>query len=87
MATAASYPITTNRRLDDLAARVRADVARRGDVVLVGGRSQVRQLRRLRAALRAGGYEARYWSDGAGQHVLTVQREPSRVVGWWGATG
>ena len=82
-----AYPVNTALPVASLARKTRADVARHGGVVLVGRPSQARQLRRLRGELRAAGYEARYWSDGAARHVLTVGREPSRVAGWWGAAG
>jgi hypothetical protein len=81
--------VSTTASVDDLARRARADVAGHGAVVLLGRRAQARKLRRLQAALRAGGYQAHYVSDDS-QHVLTVQpsgQDPVRVVAWWGAAG
>jgi len=71
----------------DLARGARTDVARHGAAVLLGAASQARQLRRLQAALRAGGYQARYLSDGSAEHVLVVTapgQEMPRSLGWWG---
>jgi hypothetical protein len=71
----------------DLDRRTRANVDRHGVVVLLGGRSQARQLRRLQAALRAGGYQARYFTDGAALHQLVVTapgQEMPRAIGSWG---
>jgi hypothetical protein len=80
--------VSTRTTVADLARGARADVAEHGAAVLLGSASQARQLRRLQAAMRAGGYQAHYVSDG-GQHVLTVQpqgQDPVRVIGWWGGT-
>jgi hypothetical protein len=79
--------ISTTTPAGVLAYRARADVAQHGMVVLLGGRAQARQLRRLQAALRAGGYQARYLSDGSAEHVLVMTapgQEMPRVTGWWG---
>jgi hypothetical protein len=70
--------------------RIRADVARHDVVVVLGRRSQARQLRRLQAALRAGGYQARYLTDGAAAHQLVVTapgQDMPQTVGWWGGIG
>jgi hypothetical protein len=85
MSAAAVFPISTDLSIADLARRTAADVARHGTVVLVGRRSQARQLRRVQAALRADGYAPHYFSDGA-QHLLTVEPPgpSSRALAWWG---
>jgi cell division septation protein DedD len=72
----------------DLARGARADVAEHGAAVLLGAASQARQLRRVQAALRAAGYQARYQSDDGGRmHQLIVTaagQEMPQTVGWWG---
>jgi hypothetical protein len=78
--------VSTMASVDDLARKTRADVAEHGVVVLLGQRAQARKLRRLQAALRADGYQARYLSDGSAEHVLVVTapgQEMPRVTGWW----
>jgi hypothetical protein len=63
------------------------DVARHSVVVLTGRPGQGRQLRRVQATLRAGGYQARYLTDGAASHLLVVTapgQEMPRITAWWG---
>ncbi len=79
--------VSTRMTVGDLARGVRTDVAGHGVAVLLGAASQARQLRRLQAALRAGGYRARYLSDGSAEHVLIVTapgQEMPRTLGYWG---
>ena len=88
MSAAAAFPISTDLAVNDLARRTAADVERHGAVVLVGRRSQARQLRRVQAALRAAGYCPHYFTDGA-RHLLTVEPPgpSSRALAWWGLSG
>jgi hypothetical protein len=77
----------TKTPASEVARRVRADVTRHGVVVLRAGRPGARQLRRVQAVLRAGGYQARYLSEGSAEHVLVVTgpgQEMPRVTAWWG---
>lgn len=71
----------------DLARAVRVGVAEHGVVVVLRPRSQARQLRQVQVALRAGGFRARYFTDGAALCQLLVTapgQDMPRVVGWWG---
>jgi hypothetical protein len=88
MSMAAAFPIPTGVPIAELARRTAADVAWHGAVVLVGSRSQARQLRRVQAALRGAGYSPHYFTDGA-RHVLTVEAPgpSSRALAWWGLSG
>jgi hypothetical protein len=76
--------VSTRTPMDDLVRRVRADLDRRGTVMLLGSRSQAHQLHRLQGALCAAGYDTYYFADGK-LHTLTASAGPSeRTVGWWG---
>jgi hypothetical protein len=88
MSAAAAFPIPARVPIAELARRTAADVERHGAVVLVGGRKQARQLRRVQAALRAAGYCPHYFTDGA-RHLLTVEPPgpSSRALAWWGLSG
>jgi hypothetical protein len=80
--------VSTKTPASEIARVARADVARHGVVVLAGGRSEARQLRRVRGELRASGYQAWDLADDAGRvHRLIVMapgQEMPRVLGWWG---
>jgi hypothetical protein len=88
MATAAAFLISTTVPPAKPARRITAAVDQLGAAVLVGRRSQARQLRRVQAALRAAGYSPHYFTDGA-RHVLTVEAPgpSSRALAWWGLSG
>jgi hypothetical protein len=66
--------------------RITAAVDQLGAVVLVGRRSQARQLRRLQAALRDAGLQTHYLSDDASGHLLRVEPPGPTVrdLTWWG---
>jgi hypothetical protein len=79
--------VSARTTVGDLAHAVRVDVAEHGVVVVLRPRSQARQLRQLRAALRAAGYQARYFLDGTAQRLLVVTgpgQEMPRCTAWWG---
>lgn len=87
MVTAATFPISTSVPPTKQVPRIAAAVDQAGVAVLVGRRSQARQLRRLQAALRTAGLQTHYFSDDArGRHLLTVEPPgPTvRAIGWWG---
>jgi hypothetical protein len=89
MSAAAASPIPAGVPIAELVRRTAADVARHGVRVWFARRSQVRQLRRLRAALRDAGFQPLYQDNGV-THYLTVEppgRPPSRAVAWWGPSG
>jgi hypothetical protein len=86
MFDALASPIPAGVPIAELVRRTAEDVARNGAGVWFANRSQVRQLRRLRAALKETGYEPLYQDNGV-THYLTVGQpgqRPPRALTWWG---
>jgi hypothetical protein len=87
MAGAAVYRVSSRMPLDECIGKAQADAARHGTVLLLGRRSQARQLRRLQAALRAAGFGTHYFDNGTNRHqleVLAPGQELSPAILWWG---
>jgi hypothetical protein len=89
MSAAAASPIPAGVPIAELVRRTAADVARDGVRVWFARRSQVRQLRRLRAALRDVGYQPLYQDNGAAHYLTVVPLggAPPRASTWWGPSG